>query len=344
MRDCSKQISKFHREEVALTGDERSGMHKRRNANRDRVKNGLAKAGKPKPIGMHSQGSYSMWTMIQDDDCDYDIDDGIYFDAHVLKGPQGGEMTPLQVRQMICDAVQDQRFNRAPETKTNCVRVFYNEGYHVDLPTYRRVAKHSAWTSKVEYTYELASSSWKASDPRAVTDWFKETNEDVSPDYANTEGQFRRIVRLLKAFARSRASWKGKTATGFMITKLAADCFVASDGRDDIALRETMKAIKARLGYNQVVGHPKLPINITKEGDARPEHFRARLSENLPHLDCLDKSDCSHAEAMAAWDKVFARSWFCDQPEPKEGGTTTAPNKAVEKAGGGRYASGRRHA
>ena len=195
MRDCSKQISKFHREEVALTGDERSGMHKRRNANRDRVKNGLAKAGKPKPIGMHSQGSYSMWTMIQDEDCDYDIDDGIYFDAHVLKGPQGGEMTPLQVRQMICDAVQDQRFNRAPETKTNCVRVFYNEGYHVDLPTYRRIAKRSIWTDKIEYTYELASSSWKASDPRAVTDWFKETNEDVSPDYANTEGQFRRVRR-----------------------------------------------------------------------------------------------------------------------------------------------------
>jgi hypothetical protein len=57
-------------------------------------------------------------------------------------------------------------------------------------------------------------------------------------------------VRLLKKFARSRSSWKALTATGFMITKLADECFVASQGRDDLALRETMKAIRWRLEYN----------------------------------------------------------------------------------------------
>lgn len=337
MRNCHKQISKFHKDEVSLLGNQRNNMRDRRDANRKRVKNGLKKAGRPEPIGMHSQGSYSMWTMIQDSNCDYDIDDGIYFEADALTGPRGGELTPLQVRQMICEAVQDERFNRMPEVKTNCVRVFYNEGYHVDLPAYRRFTKQNPWTNKADYSFELASSEWKASDPKSVTVWFKETNEDLSPDYESTEGQLRRVVRLLKAFARSRSSWKGKTATGFMLTKLAADNFLAAKDRDDEALRYTMQNIRNKLEYDKIVRHPTLPINISKEGDLRPEHFRARLAENLSHLDCLDKHDCSHDEAMAAWDKVFCRSWFRDQPEPKES-EPSAPTKAVEKSGGGRYA------
>ena len=45
-----------------------------------------------------------MHTMVQDADTDYDIDDGVYFRKDRLVGPQGGEMSALAVRQMICDA------------------------------------------------------------------------------------------------------------------------------------------------------------------------------------------------------------------------------------------------
>ncbi len=52
-----------------------------------------------------SQGSYAMRTMVRHPDNDYDIDDGTYFDAAVLIGSRGGEMTALQARCMVRDAV-----------------------------------------------------------------------------------------------------------------------------------------------------------------------------------------------------------------------------------------------
>lgn len=349
MFDTSLEVSGFHAEEVALPSTERTAMRGRRDANRTRLKNGLAKAEKPAPIGQHTQGSYAMHTMVQDAGTDYDIDDGVYFRKDRLVGAQGGEMSALAVRQMICDALQDDRFNKAPTVLKNCVRVFYNEGFHVDVPAYRRLESEDPWTGQKSYSYELASSDWKASDAKAVTKWFKARNEAHSFDFDDNEGQFCRVVRLLKAFARSRSSWKSLTATGFMLTKLADECFVAFVDRDDLSLRETMKAIRWRLAGNTVINHPTLSNEtITHDNDARPGHFRDRLIENLKHLEVLDRCDCTHDEAMAAWDKVFCSEWFRAQPAPDdEGGisggsaarASRAPTAPVTKRGGGRYAS-----
>jgi hypothetical protein len=37
---------------------------------------------------------------------------------------------------MVRDAVDDDKFKKPPEVRPNCVRVFYEAGYHVDLPVY----------------------------------------------------------------------------------------------------------------------------------------------------------------------------------------------------------------
>lgn len=349
MYDTSVQVLGYHNAEVNLPSTERTEMRKRRNANRERLKKGLADAEKPTPVGQHTQGSYAMHTMVQDANTDYDIDDGVYFKKDKLVGPNGGEMSALAVRQMVCDALQDKRFDTPPKVLKNCVRVYYNEGFHVDVPSYRRIDTINAWTGQASYTYELASSDWKPSDALAVTRWFQERNEHHSPDFDDTDGQFCRVVRLLKAFARSRSSWKPLTATGFMITKLADDSFSASAGRDDIALRETMKAIRWRLEWNKSIAHPTLTNEtITHDDDARPGHLKDRLVENLKHLEVLDDGQCTHADAMAAWDKVFCTDWFSQRPPPDtgsdgSGGTknSTSPARAVEKREGGRYATRR---
>ena len=340
MRRCHTEIRRFQNNEVRLSNDERKNMRARRDSNRRRLKAGLARDEAPKPVGCHTQGSYAMHTMVQDGALDYDIDDGIYFEADKLVGPRGAPMSALDVRQMVCDALQDNRFNDAPELRKNCVRIYYTEGFHVDVPAYRRSAAQNAWTGKTEYAYELASAQWKASDPRAVTKWFHDTNTQLSPNL-DDEGQFRRIVRLLKVFARSRETWKGKTASGFMITKLAAEVFHPADGQDDVSLRQTMIAIERRLNWNKVIDHPVLQETLTKNDDGQPEFFREKLSDNLNHLKVLDRTDCSHDEAMAAWDKVFYTDWFSQQPPPKDtggSGSGKGPSSPVEKAGGGRFA------
>jgi hypothetical protein len=346
MYDTSIEITGYHDDEVVLPSDERTSMRARRDSNRKRLRLGLEEDKKPSPIGLHTQGSYAMRTMVQDDQKDYDIDDGAYFKKDDLVGERGAEMSALAVRQMVCAALQHDKFKTPPEVLKNCVRVFYDEGFHVDVPSYRRIEEKDAWTGKLTYSYELASSDWKSSDARAVTNWFKSENKRLSHDFSLNDGQYCRIVRLLKVFARSRSSWKPKIATGFMITILAAEKFVSSPGRDDISLRDTMKAMRSRLEGNTIIYHPTLQgEKVTRDDDPRPIFLKDRLAENLKYLEVLDESSCAHVDAMKAWDNVFSTDWFSEQPDASSnsGGTKgmsggSVPSRPVEKRDGGRYA------
>ena len=189
-----------------------------------------------------------MKTMLQDENNDYDIDDGAYFQKGVLVGDRGAEMSSLDARKMVRNAMDDGSFKTPPEVKGNCVRVHYSEGYHVDIPVYRRIVDEEA----DETYYELASSSgWKRSDARDVTKWYEETRKGTSD-----ARQFRRLNRYLKKHAKSRESWKSRDLSGFAITVLLAETYVLSPDRDDIALYLTMEAMKSRLDGNTVIDHP----------------------------------------------------------------------------------------
>jgi len=337
MFNSGAQVTSYHNTQVNLDSTSRKDMRKRRDANRDRLRKGLSDAEKPKPVGSHTQGSYAMHTMVQDPDFDYDIDDGVYFKSEDLVGSQGGVMSALAVRKMVCAALQSDQFNDAPEVKTNCVRVYYNQGYHVDVPAYRRLETVDDWTGKPTYSYELAGSDWRKSDPKEVTNWFRKTNKELSPDVG--DGQFRRVVRLLKKFTRSRGSWKGRNPSGFALTKVASEVFVPRLNRDDISLRETARALASRFVYNKTIDHPVIDEKLNEPVDGRCEHLRNRLDENLKHLEVLDAYDCTHADAMKAWDKFFNTDWFSDQPPPDDGDDDDgSPKSPVDKRGRGAFA------
>jgi hypothetical protein len=54
----------------------------------------------------------------------------------------------------------------------------------------------------------------------------------------------------------------------------------------------------------------------------------------------LDKLDCTHDEAMKAWDNLFFTDWFSKQPDPsKKSKVEMASGPAVIKQGESRYAS-----
>ena len=123
MYNCSSDVLAYHDDKVTLPQAERDNMRDRRNVNRERLKKGLNDAGRPKPREFTSQGSYAMKTMTQDQDKNYDIDDGVYFDSAALVGERGADMTALQARQMVRDGLDDGSFNNPPEARKNCVRV-----------------------------------------------------------------------------------------------------------------------------------------------------------------------------------------------------------------------------
>ena len=320
MKDCSIEMTGYYDEEVALSSASRTQMREHRDANRKRLRNGLSKAGKPLPKNFHSQGSYAMKTMVQHNDKKYDIDDGVYFDKDQLVGDRGGEMTGLAVRQMVRDAVDDGSFTRIPEVRKHCVRVYYQAGYHVDLPIYRKVDEKN-WLGNVVSHYELASSTWKRSDARDVTKWFEEQNSVLSPD--NDNDQMRRICRYLKKFAHSRPSWSSQVTTGFVITKLVTENLKAIAGRDDEALLQTMKSIRNRLNWNLEVSHPVTPDTKISKGSDDPKvaFFRDKLSDAIGWLEPLDSSTCAKDEALKAWDKVFNTDYFLAHDATEEPGS-----------------------
>lgn len=201
--------------------------------------------------------------------------------------------------------------------------------------------------------YELAAGDeWVESRAADVEDWFYSVNQSKSPDESNGR-QFRRIVRMLKKFARSRKVWKDQIASGFTITKLAAECYVANKDREDIALRETMKRMRTRLMLNLEVDHPVTPgAKLTKgPSDETTTFFRDKLDETLKEVEVLDDQKCTRERALKAWDKVFNTEFFSVRykGEEKAGAAanmgilanlvaTKQNPRAVDKRGGGRFA------
>lgn len=357
MYNCAEDVLAHHDEEVTLLQADRDTMRERRNANRDRLKKGLAAKGKPAPREFKSQGSYAMKTMVQHPEKDYDIDDGVYFDKEVLVGDRGAEMTALQARQMVRDGVDDGSFKTPPEVRKNCVRIYYTAGYHVDMPVYRRVTTKDIFGNET-YHYELASSSWKRSDARDVTAWFEKENTAQSPDTKNGR-QLRRTTRQIKKFAKSRGSWSGQILSGFGITKLVTERFCANADREDRALYDTMKAIRDRLNYDLAVAHPVTPNETITNGDEDPKSrfLRDKLTEAINNLAPLFESDCTREKALKCWDKVFNTDFFIGREKANTASETksalaapavlaagmvasaaAAAESAVRKEGGGRYA------
>ena len=350
MFDCNEDVLAYHDDKVTLPQSDRSEMRQRRDANRTRLRKGLKNNSNPAPIESKSQGSYEMKTMTQHPEKDYDIDDGVYFDSNDLVGAKGGVMTALAARQMVRDAVDDGRFKTAPEVRLNCVRVLYDAGYHVDLPVYRQVVVRDVFDQEQIHN-ELASSDWKRSDARDVTEWFDNENQTQSPDESNGR-QLRRVVRLIKKFARSRPSWSGQILSGFGITKLVTESYSKDASREDCALHDTMKAIRDRLNYNLIVNHPVTPGETITNGVADPKakFLRERLKDAIRWLEPVHESDCTRQKALGCWNQVFSCSFFSERNSSGEkaassvltaglySGLGAGSPTVVHKDGGGRYA------
>lgn len=335
MYDCSSEILDFYRKHVRLTATQVNRLRDYRDVNKARVESGLKKKESPLPLRHINQGSYAMRTINQHPQNDYDIDVGVVFRKTDLQGPQGGDKTALDARKMVFDALQDERFSKSPEIRKNCVRVYYNEGHHVDMPIYRQF--EDAWD---ETKIELAGNDWIESDPGAVTNWFNKAVIDKSPDETNGR-QMRRIVRLLKFWAKSRDSWN--MPSGFIISKLVDECYSSLVDRDDRALCETIDKIKQRLFLSKDVQHPILENTLISEGkEAAMKEMETRLEDALDDLSDLLDDQCTKQTALKAWKRFFNHQFFSELLEHSAASAAITiadkePGAPVRKRGGNRF-------
>jgi hypothetical protein len=298
----------FHARKVALPTSRYDELRAKRDKVRLIIKRRLREMGYRQPLRFRGQGSVTMRTVTRGGWYGtFDIDDGIYFSRQALTGPLGGEMSPLEARKMVWEAAYSEYFTDPPEYLKNCVRVFYANGYHVDIPVYR-VTTNGLGTE----TVELASSRWKPANPVAVTDWFRQANAR-SPG-AFGERQLVRMVRLLKVWARSRSVWQYSMPSGFAITALVVECYKAFSDRDDRALLHLISAICQRLQIKTEIMHPVIPGEyiVRPDRDSAVRYLRERMEEALARIAPVI-AGCPRTQALGCWNVFFNEDFFSER-------------------------------
>lgn len=303
MKDCNKDIMNYHQDEVNLKKGQRSDLKNRRNANRNRLEKGLIKNEDPVPDENVRQGSDAHGTTIQEPDNGYDIDDGAVFLKGDLKGKQGGDKTPQDAKKMVREALDDGSFKTPPEIKTNCVRVHYNDGPHVDIPVYRKTIDESG-----SEHYELAGSVWRESDPKGVNEWFKNC---LDARCESGKNQMRALIKLLKSYCKCRSSYN--LPSGFILSVLTDERYSGFESRLDKALRDLMTSIRDRLNFNLSVQHPVVNERLAESDDPACRNFRDLLSKSIADLKELDRKNCKRSQALKTWKKVFNGTTYFDE-------------------------------
>lgn len=309
MFDTSKQFEKFIKDYVVLQGDKQQELREKKNLNIDRLRKGLAQYNKEnyKEYGIAEtrvQGSMAMNTVIQNDAQDYDIDIAIVFD----KSNIGDEMGPLQARRLVKTALDYKmgQFTEDAEVKTNCVRIKYASGYHVDFAVYRRFKE----CGSDEYTYEHAGNEWSKRDPKAITSWFQ---DEVKSKGTN----LRKVVRLSKMFCKSRSFWVNMPG-GLIQSVLCVEKYDTEYSRIDEVFYNTLLAIKDRLEWNNEVYNPtdsSISLLSAQNHYEKINNWKNRLSDKLETLDVLFQSDCTFSKACRAWNEFFQHNYWNELAE-----------------------------
>ena len=341
--DANKHLVAFHDEEIFVSEADLSVARQRRQANRDRLELGLSDDNEPKPIEFVIQGSYAMGTMVKSEIEISDIDDGVVFEREALKGSRNGDRSANDAKEMVRKAIAShgKSFKTQPEVRKKCVRVYYDDGFHVDIPVYRKFFD----TGENEVKELAATGEWIASDPKEIIEWFNERVIEKSPDKTNGR-QMRRVVRYLKYWSKSRSSWN--MPSGFVISILVNEAYLSGNAwknRDDLAFLEVMRGIRGRLLLDKRVLSPVSPYEeVTNDRTiGRNDSMCDELEAAIEELSKLELADCDEKMILKALKKLFNTNFWdskIDELDEKSIGSTNTrtPASPFDKRGSGMYA------
>lgn len=260
MANCYDIFQKFY-EAIKLDKSKRDNLESGKNALREKIRKYFKEKKRDTLPKFHIQGSYAMDTIINPIDDEYDIDDGIYLQN--LSQDKSKWPEPETVHQWILDAVDDHTKNK-PIDKRTCVRVIYTGEYHIDLPIY------CMYGSK-PYLAEKGEAGWHISDPRGITNWFKD-------ELFRNGDQLKRIVCYFKAWADAKPKLPNMPS-GLVLMVLATQGF-HGDSRDDVSYSQMISSVIARLNISTII---KNPIDSSEDlahrmSKTEMDNFKVRLT------------------------------------------------------------------
>lgn len=307
MYNLNGKFNTFYSSKVVLKKEQKNELHEKRKLNINRLKEGLIAYNEEfesdykmaeEPV---VQGSVAMHTVTQNETNDYDIDVAIVFEKDNL--PEGTLATKRIVEKALLKKCTG--FTVPPKAHTNCVRIVYQDGYHIDFAIYRRFKKNE---NDDEYTYEHCGSEWRERNPRSITKWFIEQNKTHNH-------RLREIIRLMKMFSKSRGD-KWEMPGGLIQSVLADEKCESSFTRLDERFYYTIKAIKDRLAVNKDVYNPTdstKSLTLVLKDSTKMMNLYKRLSTNIDKLDILFDSNCTKDQALAAWEGFFKHEYWTEQ-------------------------------
>lgn len=296
MFDLSKEFDDFYTKHTVLPQDIKNDLREKKKLNLDRLDSGLDEYNSENSTAYEvadskEQGSVAMSTVIQNDSNDYDIDVAVIFEEDNI----GEETGTTKVKNIVANALKRKcvNFITEPTAHTNCVRIEYADGYHVDFAIYKKVGD----------TYYHAGSSWRERNPMAINEWFQEAIERKGE-------KLRSIVRLSKMFCKSRDSWI--MPGGLIQSVLCEECFVDYE-RIDECFYYTMKNIVNRLNISIEVYNPtdsSKSLLLKQKDRDKMNNWKGRLSEKLSKMDIITKSECTKKQAYDSWHDFFNHSFW----------------------------------
>lgn len=306
MFDLSSKFNTFYDSHVVLPRAKQEELFQKKDLNIQRLKDGLEEYNEEFGTSYSLketcvQGSVAMSTVVQNEDNDYDIDVAVVFDADNLE-----DRGALATRSIVANALRrkTKQFNTEPEVKTSCVRVKYEDGYHVDFAVFKR-----HWDSVENcWKYEHAGERWSNRELHGISDWFKEQNE-------KSDGKLRKVVRLSKMFCKSRDNWKNMPS-GLLQTVLSDEKLQKAYERLDELFYYTMKEIVRRLESDTSVCAPVdngRDLTPRRKDRKNMTNWKNRLKSKLEDLDVLFREDCTENDALQAWFGFFNHPYWSEQ-------------------------------
>ncbi|MCY4162214.1 MAG: CBASS cGAMP synthase [Flavobacteriaceae bacterium] len=311
MADNHEQFIEFN-QAVSLDTSKRDELKKNRDALRKKITEYFEKNKENETKPKYSaQGSFMMHTIVNplpnyetDDDGNvktlypYDLDDGVYFVDELEN--RKSEST---YHNWIYDAVKDHTSKGAIK-KNTCVRVLYVDGHNIDLPIYFKEKETDGEKTIPQLAHK--SEKYVDSDPREFYKWFN----------GKANNQLKRLVRYLKAWRdKQNKSYNTKMPSGLILTILATNHYASND-RDDICFRDTLKEIRSELEDDFICERP-----TTKEGEGLLQkysetHFMDRLNKLIDAGDAAIAHD-NPKEGCKKWQKHLGDRFVCANVEDK---------------------------
>ena len=264
MANLNSEFQDFYKD-LQITNTKRKSLVVSHKNLRKRIKNHFKENHPDYKPKFYIQGSYKMGTTIRTKDDECDLDDGCYF----IPKP---DVAAATLQNWVFEAV-DGTVDATPIRKNKCIRVNYNAGYHIDLPVYR---KESDDNTAENPELAVRKSGYEQSDPKEVVEWFLKKKKD--------NDTLVRIVSYLKSWC---DTVRGSMPPGLAMTILASNNQKKHTGRDDIALRDTLKAIRSSLEKNFTCIVPGVPYDdmFDDYDDDRQSKFMNELESFITDAD-----------------------------------------------------------